>query len=146
MTRRSGCALASTRLSARWGELVSRINSLGDENCCAGFEESGMKVRLLMVMAIAVLLLVPQTASAQEVGSQPAAGVSGRAQMQKNANESAQATTDMSLGDTGQSTGAGGQPVQNVSYGGVAGGQSQTGDRESQRCSTGSQCKIYFGQ
>ena len=105
-----------------------------------------MKLRLLMVMACAVLLLAPQTASAQELDGQPAAGVSGRALMQKNANESAQATTDMSLGDTGQSTGAAGQPVQNVSYGGVAAGQSQAGDRESQHCSSGPQCKVYFGQ
>jgi hypothetical protein len=105
-----------------------------------------MKLRLLMVMASAVLFLAPRSVSAQELEGQPAAGVSGHALMQKNANESAQATTDMSFDETGQGTGTGGQPVQNVSYGGVAGGQSQAGDRGSQRCSSGPQCKIYFGQ
>jgi hypothetical protein len=105
-----------------------------------------MKLRLLMVMASAVLFLAPQTASAQELDGQPTAGVSGRALMQKDANESAQATTDMSLDGTGQAARAGGQPIQNASYGGVAAGQSQAGDRQSQRCPSGPQCKIYFGR
>ena len=103
-----------------------------------------MKLRLLMVMACAVLLLAPQTASAQELGGQPAAGVSGRALMQKNANESAQATTDMSFG---QSWDARDQGVRNASFGGVPAGESQEGGRRSsQSCSFGTECKVYFGQ
>ncbi|SIT46970.1 conserved exported hypothetical protein [Paraburkholderia ribeironis] len=101
-----------------------------------------MKLRLLMVVASALLLLAPRTASATQPEGQPGAAASGRALMEQNANESAQATTDMSLGETGQGT----QAVQNVSYGGVAAGQSDSGSRRSPPCTSGPQCKIYFGQ
>ncbi|RKR36306.1 hypothetical protein [Paraburkholderia sp. BL17N1] len=104
-----------------------------------------MKLRLWMALASAVFLLVPKTAGALGIESQQGAGVSGRALMQ-NANESAQATTDMSFSDSGQGM-PGAQPVQNVSYGGVAGGQSQAGGPQNQPCmSSAPQCRIYFGQ
>jgi hypothetical protein len=100
-----------------------------------------MKLRLLMVMASALLFLAPRPVSALESDGQPGAAESGRALMQQNANESAQATTDIPLGDTGQ-----GQAVQNVSYGGVAAGQTESGNRHNQPCNPASPCKIYFGQ
>ncbi|REE22115.1 hypothetical protein B0G80_5234 [Paraburkholderia sp. BL6669N2] len=104
-----------------------------------------MKLRLWMALASAVFLLVPKTAGALGIEGQQGAGVSGRALMQ-NANESAQATTDMSFSDSGQGM-PGAQPVQNVSYGGVAGGQSQAGGPQNQPCmSSAPQCRIYFGQ
>lgn len=105
-----------------------------------------MKLRLLVVAASAVLLLVPRTASAEGVDGQPGSAISGRVLMQQRANESAQATTDMSLGDTWHGTDTGAQGAQNVSYGGVAAGQSQAGGRHGQSCGSAAQCKIYFGQ
>ncbi|NML32931.1 hypothetical protein [Paraburkholderia antibiotica] len=102
-----------------------------------------MKVRVLTIAACAVLLLAPRTASAAEVGSQPDAGTSGRAMMQMNANESAQATTDVSFGQSWQPRE---QAVQNASYGGVAAGQSEAGGKRGQSCAVGTQCKVYFGQ
>jgi hypothetical protein len=101
-----------------------------------------MKLRLLMVVASALLLLAPNTASAVQQDDQPGAATSGRAQMEQNANESEQATTDMSYSEPGQGT----QAVQNVSYGGVAAGQSESGSRHYQPCNSGPQCKVYFGQ
>ena len=100
-----------------------------------------MKLRLLMVMASAVLFLAPRPVSASESDGQPGAAATGRAMMQQNANESAQATTDIPLGDTGQ-----GQQVRNVSYGGVAAGQSESGTRPGQPCGSAPQCRVYFGQ
>ncbi|HEX7907838.1 MAG TPA: hypothetical protein VF534_07080 [Paraburkholderia sp.] len=105
-----------------------------------------MKLRIWMAMAGAMLLLAPGTAGASELEAQQAAGMSGHEMMQQNANESAQATTDMSFGESGQSMMPGAQPVQNVSYGGVAAGQSEAGGRYGQPCSSGPQCRIYFGQ
>jgi hypothetical protein len=105
-----------------------------------------MKVRLLMVVASAVLFLAPRSASATGLDGQPGTEMSGRALMQQNANESAQATTDMSFGAAAQGSDTGTQAVQNVSYGGVAGGQSESGGRQSQPCTSGPQCRIYFGQ
>jgi hypothetical protein len=96
-----------------------------------------MKLRLLMVMASAVLFLAPRPVSAVAADGQPAAPASGRALMQQNANESEQATTDIPLGETVQ-----GQPVRNVSYGGVAAWQSESGNRETQPCGSAPQCKI----
>ncbi|WP_168790150.1 hypothetical protein [Paraburkholderia aromaticivorans] len=105
-----------------------------------------MKLRLWMALASAVLLLAPKTAGALDIEGQQGAGTSGRALMQQNANESAQATTDMSFSESGQGT-PGAQPVQNVSYGGVAAGQSQAGGPQNQPCtSSAPQCRIYFGQ
>jgi hypothetical protein len=99
-----------------------------------------------MALASAVLFLVPKTVAALDSQGQQGSGVSGRALMQQNANESAQATTDMPFSESGQGT-AGAQPVRNVSYGGVAAGQSEAGGRQSQPCtSSGPQCRIYFGQ
>lgn len=101
-----------------------------------------MKLRLLMAMASAVLLLVPASAIALQPDDAQNGGVSGSAMMQQNANESAQATTDMSFGEGGApATSA----VRNVSYGGVTAGQSETGARPSQPCTSGPQCKVYFG-
>lgn len=106
-----------------------------------------MKLRLLMAAASVVLFLAPRTASAQEVQGQQAAGVSGHALMQQNANESAQATTDMPFSESGRGMTPGVQPAQNVSYGGVAAGQSEAGGRQTQLCtSSGPLCRIYFGQ
>lgn len=103
-----------------------------------------MTLRLLMASASAVLFLfVPRTAGAQD--SQQGAAMPGHAVMQQNANESAQATTDMSFGENGQAAPAQ-QSVQNVSYGGVAGGRSETSGRDGRPCSDGPQCKVYFGQ
>ena len=105
-----------------------------------------MKLRLLMALASALFLLAPRTAGAMDVEGQQGAGMSGRALMQQNANESAQATTDVSFSESGQGM-PGAQPVQNVSYGGVAAGQSEAGGPPSQRCtSSAPQCRIYFGQ
>ncbi|MEZ0603300.1 hypothetical protein ACAX43_14285 [Paraburkholderia sp. IW21] len=103
-----------------------------------------MKLRLLMALASAALFLVPRTAGAQD--AQQGEGVSSRVLMQQNANESAQATTDMSLGETGRVMVPAARPVQNVSYGGVAGGRSEAGSLQDRRCSAGTQCMIYFGQ
>jgi hypothetical protein len=123
-----------------------RITLQEDENCRAGFEELDMKLRLLVVAASAVLLLAPRTANAMGPQGHPDSAISGSAQMQRNANESAQATTDMSLGETWHGTQTGAQGAQNVSYGGVAAGQSETGGRRGRTCGSGPQCKIYFGQ
>jgi hypothetical protein len=101
-----------------------------------------MKVRVLMIAATAVLFLAPRTANAAEMGGQPDAGMSGRAQMQQNANESAQATTDMSFGQSWQP----GQGERDVSYGGVATGQSEAGGKRGQSCAVGPACRVYFGQ
>ncbi|WP_233805248.1 hypothetical protein [Paraburkholderia sp. HP33-1] len=101
-----------------------------------------MRVRLLMIAAIAVLFLVPSTASAAELSGQADPGASGRAMMQHDANESAQATTDMSFGQNWDSQ----QGVRNASYGGVPAGESQAGGRRSQSCSFDTECKTYFGQ
>ena len=101
-----------------------------------------MKLPLLMAMASAVLLLVPITVGASQWDSPQADSMSGRALMEQNANESAQATTDMSFSEPAQRA----QTVRNVSYGGVATGQSEAGGRRSARCSAGAQCRIYFGQ
>lgn len=104
-----------------------------------------MKLRLLMIVASAVLLFAPGTASAQEMGGPQGTGTSARAMMEQNANESAQATTDMSLGGPAQGMDTRTQAVQNVSYGGVAAGQAESGGRQ-KPCISGPQCKIYFGQ
>ncbi|MFM0055235.1 hypothetical protein PQR64_06395 [Paraburkholderia phytofirmans] len=105
-----------------------------------------MKLRLWMALASAVFLLAPKTAGALDMEGQQGAGMSGRALMQQNANESAQATTDMSFSESGQGM-PGAQPVQNVSYGGVAAGQSQAGGPQNQPCTASApQCRIYFGQ
>jgi hypothetical protein len=102
-----------------------------------------MRVRILMIVATAVLCLVPRTATADELSGQADAGMSGRAMMQRNANESAQATTDMSFG---QNWDPREQGVRNASYGGVSAGESQAGGRRSQSCAFSTQCKTYFGQ
>jgi hypothetical protein len=103
-----------------------------------------MKVRMLTALATAVLFLAPGAAIAQDTAAQDAAGQPvqvepGRTQMQQNANESAQATTDMPLRNAGEG-------AQDVSYGGVGGGQSQAGWRQNPACRFGPQCNVYFGQ
>jgi hypothetical protein len=100
-----------------------------------------MKLRLLMVMTSAVLFLAPRPVNALESDGPQGVAAPGGAQMQRNANESAQATTDIPLGETAQ-----GQPVQNVSYGGVATGQSEAGSHPNRPCGSAPQCRIYFGQ
>jgi len=95
-----------------------------------------------MLAATAVLFLAPRTATAAEPGGQSEPGMSGRAMMQQNANESAQATTDMSFGQSWQPR----QDGQDPSYGGVAAGQSETGGKHGQSCGMGAECKVYFGQ
>jgi hypothetical protein len=102
-----------------------------------------MKLRLLMALASIALFLAPNPAGALD-GPQDEA-VPSRAFMQ-NANDSAQATTDMSFGETGRTVMPGAQAVQNVSYGGVAAGTEQAGGRQERPCSSGPQCRIYFGQ
>ncbi|CAE6692217.1 hypothetical protein PQR37_20550 [Paraburkholderia nemoris] len=102
-----------------------------------------MKLRLLMALASAALFLAPSTAGALD--SQQGQAVSGQALMQ-NANESAQATTDMSFGDTARTVMPAGQAVQSVSYGGVAAGATEVGGRQERPCASGPQCRIYFGQ
>ncbi|MFM0734088.1 hypothetical protein PQQ52_26750 [Paraburkholderia sediminicola] len=94
-----------------------------------------MKLRLLMALASAALLLMPNTAGALD-SQQDDAG-SGRALMQQNANESAQDTTDMSFGDTGRAMMPGAQPVRNISYGGAAAGATEAGGRQERPCSSG---------
>ncbi|SRR6266702_1342017 len=100
-----------------------------------------MKLALLMALASAVLFLAPTAAGAGQ--GEQGAGMSGRALMQQNANESAQATTDVPLGGTGQNATP---AAEAVGYGGVAAGQSEAGGRQSRSCSSGPQCRIYFGQ
>jgi hypothetical protein len=99
-----------------------------------------MKLRLLMALASAALFLAPNTAGAS--GSQQDEIAPNRVLMQ-NANESVQDTTDMSFGET---TLPAAQPVQNVSYGGVAAGTAQAEGRQGRPCSSGSLCRVYFGQ
>lgn len=106
-----------------------------------------MKLRLLMAFASAVLFLVPRTASALDAEGQQGAGISGRALMEQNANQSAQATTDMQYGESAQDAMPGDESARKVSYGGVAAGQSEAGGRQNQPCTSSSpQCKVYFGQ
>ena len=101
-----------------------------------------MKFLLWMAMASAVLLLVPVSVGAQQADSAAGDGMSGRSLMQQNANESVQATTDISFGAPAQPA----QGVRNASYGGVAAGQSEMGGRSNQPCSSGPLCRVYFGQ
>jgi hypothetical protein len=96
-----------------------------------------------MIAACAVLLLAPRTASAAELSGQADPGMSGRAMMEHNANESAQSTTDMSFGQSWDSRDQG---VRNASYGGVAAGESQAGGGGSKSCASGPECKVYFGR
>ncbi|WP_434115696.1 hypothetical protein [Paraburkholderia caffeinilytica] len=103
-----------------------------------------MKLRLLMALASAALFLAPNTAGALD--GQPDDAGSGRAMMQRNANESVQDTTDMSFGETGRTMMPAAQPVQDVSYGGVAAGAVEAGGRQERPCTSGPQCRIYFGQ
>ena len=105
-----------------------------------------MKLRLLMVVASALLLLAPRTANAMAPDGQPAAaGVSAHELMQRDANESAQATTDMSYGEAARGMDSRGQAAP-TSYGGVAAGQSQSGGaRHGKLCASGAQCRMYFG-
>ncbi|MEN8504950.1 hypothetical protein ACOCG7_08820 [Paraburkholderia sp. DD10] len=99
-----------------------------------------MKLALLMALASAVLFLAPTAAGAAQ--GEQGAGTSGQTLM-KDANESAQATTDVPLGGTGQNaTPAAGT----VGYGGVATGRSEAGGGQSRPCGSGSQCRIYFGR
>ena len=111
-------------------------------HCCGEFRSLDMKVSLLMATASAVLFLVPRPASADGMtnpsGANPPAG-----SLMQHANESAQATTDMSLSEPGAPNA---QSVQTVSYGGAAPGRTQSGGRQEMPCSTGPQCRIYFGQ
>jgi len=104
-----------------------------------------MKLRLLMVVASALLLLAPRTASAMAPDGQPGAGMSPHELMQQDANESAQATTDMSYGEAARGLDSRVQAAP-TSYGGVAAGQSQSGGaRHGKLCASGAQCRMYFG-
>jgi hypothetical protein len=105
-----------------------------------------MRLRLLLVVTSAVLLFTPRTASALGLDSQPGGGVSASVLMQQNANESAQATTDMPLHETAQGTDIRPQGAENVSYGGVPAGQSEAGGGYGRPCGAGPQCRIYFGR
>lgn len=98
-----------------------------------------MKSRLLLPLMGVALLAAAGVANGAETWNmtQP----SGRLQMQQNANESAQATTDMPYSEGGQNATA-----VNASYGGVAGSQSDTGRSHGRPCTTGPQCDIFFGQ
>jgi hypothetical protein len=100
-----------------------------------------MKARVLMVAASAILFLAPRTASATERVAQTDAGMPGRAEMQQNANESAQATTDISLGHGWQPP----QGMSQASYGGTAAGRSEAGGKRAQSCAGGPYCSVYFG-
>ncbi|WOD15418.1 hypothetical protein [Paraburkholderia kirstenboschensis] len=102
-----------------------------------------MKLRLLMALVSAVLFLAPRAASADDAANQPGTGSSAGHRLMQHANESAQATTDMSLIEPAATAS---QPVQNVSYGGTAAGRSEAGGRQNMPCSSGPQCRIYFGQ
>jgi hypothetical protein len=102
-----------------------------------------MKVRLLMATASAVLFLLPRPAAADDIAAQPGGATPSGNSLMQHANESAQATTDMSLSDPGAPNA---QSVQNVSYGGAAAGRTQSGGRQEMPCATGPQCRIYFGQ
>src|SRR5258708_8691348 len=102
-----------------------------------------MKLGLLRALGSVALFRAAGRAGALD--SQQDEAVSGRALMQ-NANESAQATTDMSFGDTVRTVMPAGQPVQNVSYGGVAAGATEVGGRQERPCASGPQCRIYFCQ
>jgi hypothetical protein len=103
-----------------------------------------MKLRLLTALASAALFLLPSTAGAS--GSGQGEAVSGRALMQQNANESVQDTTDMSFSDSGRTVVPVAQPVRNDSYGGVVAGSTEAASSQERPCSSGSQCRIYFGQ
>ena len=105
-----------------------------------------MRLRLLVVVTSAVLLFAPRTASAVGPDGQPGGGVSASVLMQQNANESAQATTDMPLRETSPGTDTRPQGAQNVSYGGVPAGESEAGGGYGRPCGAGPQCRIYFGR
>jgi hypothetical protein len=98
-----------------------------------------MKLRLPMALASAALFLILAPNPAGALDSPPDEAMPGRTLMQ-NANESAQATTDMSYGEAGR------PPVRNVSYGGVATNTTEAGGRQERPCPSGPQCRIYFGQ
>lgn len=122
-----------------------------DDTAAPDSRSLDMKLRLLMAVVSAVLFLAPRAASADDTTTQPGAelstgtpaGSSASHRLMQHANESAQATTDMSLSEPATS---GSQSVQNVSYGGVATGRSETGARQNMPCSARAQCMIYFGQ
>jgi hypothetical protein len=118
-----------------------------DDTAAPDSRSLDMKLRLLMVFVSALLFLAPRAASAGDMTSEPGVGTSAATpaseRLMNHANESAQATTDMSLSEP---TGGASQPAQNVSYGGVAAGHSEAGSRQNMRCSGGPQCTIYFGQ
>nr|WKF61717.1 hypothetical protein HUO10_006249 [Paraburkholderia busanensis] len=110
-----------------------------------------MKFHWMLAIASAVLLLVPVTAGALQPDDAQGGSPSGRTMMQQNANESVQATTDMSFSDPGQAGN-----VRNASYGGIAAGQSDMGIRQDAHgtqgtrndrpCANGPLCRTYFGQ
>jgi hypothetical protein len=102
-----------------------------------------MELRLLMALASAAFFLAPTHAGALNSAQDDAAP--GRAFMQ-NANESAQATTDVWLGEAAQATMPLAQAMQNVAYGGVAAGTAQAGGPQERPCSSGLHCRIYFGR
>lgn len=102
-----------------------------------------MKAYLALPLASALLLVVAGQSQGQE--AQPYSQWPGHARMEQNANESAQADTDMSYGDMGQSATAPGRPLKETSYGGVAGMSGEAGAPLNQNCAAGPDCKIYGG-
>jgi uncharacterized low-complexity protein len=90
-----------------------------------------MKILMALPVAGALLLAVPVAAMAEDVAQSSDAS---KATMQNNANASAQATTDMEYGgatDTRTSSGKSMQMPMQMQH--------------TQRCSTGPNCDIFFG-
>jgi hypothetical protein len=103
-----------------------------------------MKSYLALPFASVLLFATAGQVSGQ--GLQPDSQWSAHARMQQNANESAQAETDMSYGNLGWSPNASGQFVKNASYGGVAATHGEMGGPANTQCSTGTRCDIFFGR
>lgn len=101
-----------------------------------------MKAYLALPLASALLLVAgqPQGQEAQPYSQWP-----GHARMEQNADESAQAETDMSFGDMGQTVTAPGRSMKDAAYGGVATMSGEAGGPAHSNCANGPDCKVYIG-
>ena len=103
-----------------------------------------MKAYLALPLASALLLVVAGQPQGQE--TQPYSQSPGHARMVQNADESAQAETDMSFGDMGQTVTAPGRSMKDAAYGGVAAMSGEAGGPANLNCVNGPDCKVYIGQ
>ncbi|RFU45120.1 hypothetical protein [Paraburkholderia sp. DHOC27] len=103
-----------------------------------------MKSLFLVPCAVAGLLLTTGAADGQSasMGAQP----TGRAALERNANQSVQDVTDMSYSEAGQPASAQPHAITNISYGGEADVRSDAGAPPMPPCIAGPQCNIFRGR